>query len=307
VESTESSRASTSPPESQPGFERPQSARPATPAASGDGCSTCGAPSQPPSLDATSFVYALGRIEPRFPRLSVEKEFAQIAGRTDTVGLTDRQVMHSVLSKRENRYLARQLCYVLNIEGIETYILIPRDPADFELLTEAIRPTPRATDIDVVIGVRGGIASADMCNGLLLPTVGFDQIYSFDIDALVKSIPRPEKISAKEFTATAEEVFGRIQQMADNAGSADDHRALNYLVVRYKEIYAVTAGAHSRNETLTAIETHSSRLSGSRTVIDVVFCYTNRTTDVKEKFFTRVDVTEQFPFLVTKMSPYYDR
>jgi hypothetical protein len=26
-----------------------------------------------------------------------------------------------------------------------------------------------------------------------------------------------------------------------------------------------------------------------------------------EKFFPRVDVTEEFPFLVTKMSPYYDR
>lgn len=35
--------------------------------------------------------------------------------------------------------------------------------------------------------------------------------------------------------------------------------------------------------------------------------YSNRQTDVVEKFFTRVDVTEEFPFLVTKMLPYYDR
>jgi hypothetical protein len=28
---------------------------------------------------------------------------------------------------------------------------------------------------------------------------------------------------------------------------------------------------------------------------------------VTEKMFMRVDVTEEFPFLVTKMSPYYDR
>jgi hypothetical protein len=26
-----------------------------------------------------------------------------------------------------------------------------------------------------------------------------------------------------------------------------------------------------------------------------------------EKFFVRLDVTEEFAFLVTKMSPYYDR
>src|SRR5262245_41387678 len=50
-------------------------------------------------------------------------------GRAETAGLTDRQVLHDVLSQRENRYLARQLCYVLTIAGLETYILQPRDPA----------------------------------------------------------------------------------------------------------------------------------------------------------------------------------
>jgi len=34
---------------------------------------------------------------------------------------------------------------------------------------------------------------------------------------------------------------------------------------------------------------------------------TNRNTDFTEKFFVRVDVTEKFPFLVTKLSPYFDR
>ena len=38
----------------------------------------------------------------------------------------------------------------------------------------------------------------------------------------------------------------------------------------------------------------------------MIFCYTNRRTDVTEKFFVRVDVTEMFPFLVTKLQPYYD-
>lgn len=41
--------------------------------------------------------------------------------------------------------------------------------------------------------------------------------------------------------------------------------------------------------------------------IDVIFALTNRSTDVSEKYFVRVDVTEEFPFLVTKMSHYYDR
>ena len=161
----------------------------------------CGpAPSSSPNGGTTvSFVYAIGRIEARFPNLAAEKEFAQATGRTDTAGKTDQQTFHAVLSKRENRYLVRQLCWVLTIQGLETYLLTPRDPADIDLLVEAIRPAPSPNDIDVVIGMRGPIAPPEMCNGLMVPIVAFDQIYSFDRDALIKAIPKPEKTTAAQF------------------------------------------------------------------------------------------------------------
>src|SRR5687768_1260976 len=92
----------------------------------GERC-TCNEPGMGRSV--SSYVYALGRIEARFPRLGVEKEFVQATGRADTVGLTDREALRSVLSKRENRYLVRQMCWVFTIEGLETYILKPTDPS----------------------------------------------------------------------------------------------------------------------------------------------------------------------------------
>jgi hypothetical protein len=259
-----------------------------------------------PAAAMPAYVYATGRIEPRFPTLSAEKEFAQATGRAETAGLTDRQALHQVLSQRQNRYLARHLCWVLTIEGLDTYILQPRDPADLDLLVEAMRPTPRPTDVDVVVGIRGPVAPPELCNGLMVPIVVFDQIYSFDVDSLIKSIPRPEKITTKDFEAVAEELFYRIMQMADNAGATDEHRACNYLCVRYPAIYATAADAFGRNSSLTAIEVRPSPLSGVRKIVDVIFSFTNRQTDVTEKFFCRCDVTEEFPFLVTKMSPYYD-
>jgi hypothetical protein len=195
----------------------------------------------------------------------------------------------------------------MTIEGLETYILSPRDPADLDLLVEALRPTPSPTDLDCVIGVLGSIAPPDMCNGLMLPVVAYDQIYSFDRNALIKAIPRPEKTSAEEFAPAAEELFDRIMQMADNAGATDAHRALNYLAVRYQAIYATAASAFARNASLTGVEVAPSALSATRNVVEVIFSYTDRSTDVVEKFFVRVDVTDEFPYLVTKMSPYYNR
>jgi hypothetical protein len=284
-------------------------ARPVASSLTPQACPTCGvAPvvNSGPTV-SPSYVYAIGRIEPRFPRPSVEREFAQVTGRAETAGLTDRQAVQKVLSQRQNRYLVRQLCWVMTIEGLETYILVPRDPADVDLLVEALRATPSPMDLDCVIGVRGPIPPPEMCNGLMVPIVVFDQVYSFDRDALIKAIPRPEKTPAKEFAAAAEELFDRIMQMADNAGSADEHRALNYCAVRYQAIYANAADAFARNASMSAVEVRPSLLSGARKVVDVIFSYTNRNTDVVEKFFARVDVTEEFPFLVTKLSPYYDR
>jgi hypothetical protein len=254
-----------------------------------------------------SYVYAIGRVEARFPNLAAEKEFAQAGGRADTAGKTDQQTFHAVLSRRENRYLTRQLCWVLTIQGLETYLLLPRDPADVDLLVEAIRPVPTPSDIDVVIGMRGPNAPPTMCNGLMIPIVAFDQIYSFDRDALIKAIPKPEKITAAQFGAASQELFGRIIQLTDNAGATDEHRALNYLAMRYPAVYAKAADGFARDFSLSGVDVRPSLLSGTRKILDVIFAYTNRNTDFTEKFYVRVDVTEEFPFLVTKMSPYYDR
>ena len=228
-----------------------------------------------------SFIYAIGRVEARFPNLAAEKEFAQATGRTDTARKTDQQTFHAVLSRRENRYLVRQLCWVFSIQGLDTYLLQPRDPADLDLLVEAIRPVPNPNDIDVVIGLRGPIASPEICNGLMIPIVAFDQIYSFDRDGLIKAIPKPAKATPAQFVPAAEELFNRIMQLTDNAGATDEHRALNYLAMRYPAIYSRAAEAFALTFSLTGVEVRPSPLSSTRKIVDVIFAYTNRNTDLR--------------------------
>ncbi len=260
-----------------------------------------------------SYVYVMGKVTPRFPNLSVEKECFQTPGNAQSAGMIDHQALYAIIQKPENRYLARQLCWVLAVEGLETYILQPRDSADLSFLIDTLRPLPRATDltsamIDVVIGVKGSIAPPDMCNGLMVPIVVFDQLYSFDMDAFMGTLPKPDKMADKDFTnlkRAGTKLFEQIKQMADNTGSTDEYRALNYLTVRDPLIYLKAWDMEKEKCLLTDVQVRTSRLSGTRKVVDAIFVYTNQQVGTTQKFFVRIDVTEEFPFLVSKLAPYY--
>jgi hypothetical protein len=185
-----------------------------------------------------------------------------------------------------------------------TYLLIPTDPLDIDRLAQALRPSADLGDIDVIIGKRGPIAPPEVCDGLVIPIVSVDQIYSFDRDTLMKAIPKRKGESDEQFRKTANAVFNHIIQMADNAGATDEHRALNYLSVRYDEIYHRTQLLQDENYSFTAVEVRPSPLSSTRKVVNVIFAYENRTNRAIQKWSIKVDVTEEFPFLVSPMREY---
>jgi PatG Domain len=110
-------------------------------------------------------------------------ELAQAIGRKpegETRNLALPEVVHKALKDPNNRYITRQICYVLDIKGLETYLLVPSDPLDIDMLVQAIRPAPTPGDIDVIVGRRGPIAPPEMCNGLMVLIVTVDQNYVFD-------------------------------------------------------------------------------------------------------------------------------
>jgi hypothetical protein len=53
------------------------------------------------------------------------------------------------------------------------------------------------------------------------------------------------------------------------------------------------------------VEVRAAHLRG--TPNELVFAFTGRNTDYSEKYFVRCDMTEESPFLVTKLSPHDDR
>ena len=81
---------------------------------------------------------------------------------------------------------------------------------------------------------------------------------------LESAYPRPENTTVEQFGSAAEELFNRIMQLTDNAGATDEHRALNYLAMRYSAIYAKAAEEFGRDFSLSAVEVRPSPLSGTR-------------------------------------------
>jgi len=269
---------------------------------------TVPAPVPPAAMDTVSYVFALGRIEARYPSVAVEREFGQARARVATTGLTDQQALHALLQEEENRYLVRQLCWVLSIQDQDTYLLAPRDPMDLDLLRGAVRPVPRPTDMDAVIVVLGPVAPPEFCGGLTLPVVAFDQIMSFPLELFVTELPRPPAIQEERFRVAAEQLFSYIVRLPDNHGATNEHRALNYLALRYPTIYAQAARSFGDNLTLASVDVMPSRLNtGVREMVDVIFRFTNRVSGAMQRYFVRVDVTEEFPFVVSRLSPYFNR
>lgn len=269
-------------------------------------CPTCAVGSQENAGPQTP-IYAIGMVRTRFPSPSIEKEFAQCIATQATASLTDQAVLHTVL--KENRHLANEVCWVFSVEGVETYVLVPREPAVLDQFVEAVKPSQRGIDTDVIIGSRGPMAPAEMCNGLIAPIVLVDRIYSFDKPELLRAIKKPKDshMTNEAFGSATQELFDRIQQMADNVGGTDEHRALNYLLVRYPQIYTHTAEMFGQDCSLTGVEVMPSRLAGNRKLVNVILSYTNRKTDVIDKYYVRVDVTERYPYLDKKLSPFYER
>jgi hypothetical protein len=123
----------------------------------------------------------------------------------------------------------------------------------------------------------------------------------------MKAIPKRKGESEDQFKKTSEALFNNIIQVADNAGATDEHRAINYLAVRYDEIYHRTQAAQDENYSFTGVDVRPSRLGGTRKIVDVICSYENRANRAIQKWFVRVDVTEEFPFLVSPMQQYFER
>ena len=279
----------------------PMSQAPADSAATpASGCSCGAAPATP--APPPSFVYSIGRIAARFPSIDIEKELQQVVRQSETANLTDNQVLYEVLSRPENAYLAREMCWVFTVQGVETFTVMPRSGLELIELINALQLSPSGGATNVMIGLRTGSAVANACAGLTLPVVSASKIYSFSLEEFVKELP-----VGKTQAAAGQELLERVTHLVDNVGDMDEHRAVNYLCLRHLAIYQLVVDQFKKDYSLQGLSVSPATTRSQRRLVDVTLKFTSRKTDASESYGARVDVTGMYPFLVHALRPVFDK
>lgn len=303
----------TSSPASQPGPPLPaQGLRTDTPH-----CSCGAAQAQVASPTIGGWVYAIGRLLPQFPDLGVEKEFAQL-GAGAAAGMLETNRLIDLLNAPGSAYLARQLCWVFHNQEMEIFTLSCREDAQAARLVAAL-PRAELADqtIQVIVGPMSYPAADSPCAVKPLPAVLVDHHLTFKlsefIDALAATGRDGDKRADKEntddadetFRTVARDLFQRLTRRSDNRGMSDEHRALNYIALRYPAVYHLAAAAQRDDKILVDVQVRTGS-GATRRLVAVRPIFRARHTDVLDRYQCLVDVTDRFPFLASPLASVYD-
>ncbi|GLT19142.1 hypothetical protein GCM10007938_29240 [Vibrio zhanjiangensis] len=279
--------------------------------------------------DLASDVYALGCISADWPDKSVENEFRAHAKWIDAYGVsisqsdfcqkvepcavtlprandttsnkdTDQSLIRQVLKTRRCRYLARELdWYLEDVYGNRLYQLVPSE-YNMQQLINALTDTksnPRRTINVLVVGrSSGGLSSLDE-----LTITKFRSMTAHDIAKHIPKLHNPQ--SCRDLT----HVIELYLSLASNNGVTDEERALNYLLSYgydfYEKMYRQRSEGNSKSIHLVSIDARV-HYAGERTLVYVVFNFQDSKTSALESWYSTVDVTDRFPFLISAFEPY---
>jgi len=283
----------------------------------------------PPNSDYfpenSRFVYVVGNITAKFPSLSLEKALYQnclldgddmslFESVNDDVSLMRlnessrlTQKLFKALCNIKNRYIARNMNWVLdNRFGDEVYHL---DIATDDLLTQCIAALERNQEPD-----KKGAGNANGAGTVVI--IGHSRhAGDLSVDAImpVAVMPYGQIIQAEQHSnAKLRELADTITSLDASSGNTDAYRALNFVLYNNPAILQKSYqlcfqprmdGPNSSGYKLTGVDVDT-LASGDRIVADVIFNYQGINTGAVQYWYSRVDVTGEYPFLVEELAEY---
>jgi len=284
----------------------------------GTGC--CGASGQFLCLgDLGDPVYAWGTVEATFPSLSLEKEFFQAIDPADAGGFDPRDTLdlwrlneiarssptiYKVLSRPENLYIAREMCWSLTgPDDARLWAIRPRTDKEVAQLVAALEPDQNtAKQPQVLIGRRSPVPGNPLCNGA--PAITFNRLYPRAAATLVAELLAAYPALAQA-QSQVQPLVNDLLALAPGAGADDEERALNYLLLNELDLYYQTyqlrfncRAPNTYGYELTALQPQRRQASGGRAQVDAVLIYQGNDTGTLSRWYYRVDAAGDFPYLV---------
>ena len=265
--------------------------------------------------DNRNFIYAVGIIKPIFPNDGLLKAF-NTAARSLDVSDKDYYKVFSYINKSTQvapyRYIAEQISWILSIKNKHTYQIMPRTHIELTDMIESLKPEENSLQAvnSIVIGLEGA-SQTPVDNGPTLPSVICNQVYFFTMEKLHDDI----KKSVSAGTLAIQDVIKQLE-FEPNLGNTPTDRAKNYLAFRYPTIYKQTDTLKTQKNnidskvdsySLVDIKTKNNKRGDDRILIDVSFQYQSNNQKEKIFFHCDVDVSEQYPFISTKLSQFTPR
>lgn len=219
--------------------------------------------------------------------------------------------LYEVLSQPQNRYIAREMQWTLvNPYDSDVYNLIPFE-AHLKKLIAAIKPRSNKLPRPVmVLGSASMNISGSETNDL--PDLAISKVEAVNPSAIIKAItqtlPDANVDNLKQLVAD-------ILSLGANDGDQVQDRALNYLLYNnfaiysrsYEIIYENSAANNGGPAArLTGIQVLP-QMSGNRIIVKVVFDYQNISGGCSQSWYSVVDVTDEYPFLLVPFSRYLPR
>lgn len=247
------------------------------------------------SASERTLVYATGKLRPHFEDISLEHEIAHVAHHMAADGRLGDAKLHEVLSRPENRYLARKVAWIIDLDCGPSLFCVSSDPADVSMFSRSImsRASLKRGFETVVGALRGEVE----CAGQRLPRLACDQVLTLSMADVIAALPAPAELADTEFRRDARILSRLLLERANHFGVSDEQRALTYLMLRDSKAYSSFAAHRAAGERLISIGVQAAHGSSARKQYDVGFIY-EAENGAMTRDAVRVDVTLEFPFLV---------
>lgn len=250
-------------------------------------------------VDTPSYIYALGRIQAQFPSSSVENLYKEVVFQKFGPDAQSKGLFE-VLSMPEHRFLAKKMCWVLAIDGIDYYLLDAKTPALLSAFIKALQLKSNQ-QLEYIVAQLGPYAADHMCAGRLMKIAYVHQIQSFTQDDYCQVLSRQTDVELSKIKP----LFNNMLKLCRTPGDLPAQRALNYLSLKCTSLYKIfttpTLAQNKAGIEFEQIEAITRNDAQQRHVVTLIFSYLNPESKRVEKQYINIDVTEIYPFTCSEL------